>query len=100
VSKRNIRTAAGVTARAAPASRPAPGPAQRRTAAPSNATDATPISACGTRRLQELKPKMRALSTITQSDAGGLSTVIALPESREPNSHAFHDCVPACTAAA
>jgi len=43
---------------------------------------------------------MRALSTITQSDAGGLSTVIALPESREPNSHAFHDCVPACTAAA
>jgi len=37
---------------------------------------------------------------MTQSAAGGLSTVIALPESSEPNSHAFHDCVPACTAAA
>ena len=100
LSKRNISTAAGVSASAAPASRPAPGPAQRRTAACSRATDPTPISACGTSRLQELKPKIRALSAITQSDAGGLSTVIALPESSEPNSQAFHDCVPACTAAA
>jgi hypothetical protein len=47
-----------------------------------------------------LKPNRRALSVITHSAAGGLSTVIALPESREPNNHAFHDCVPACTAAA
>jgi hypothetical protein len=46
------------------------------------------------------KPKIRALRVITQSAAGGLSTVSALPESSEPNSHAFTDCVPARTAAA
>jgi hypothetical protein len=58
------------------------------------------MSACGTSRLHELNPKIRALSVMTQSAAGGLSTVIALPESSEPNSHAVQDCVPACTAAA
>ena len=33
-------------------------------------------------------------------EAGGLSTVIAFEESREPNNHAFRSSVPALTAAA
>ena len=60
LSNRNISTAAGVSASAAPASSPATGPAQRRTAAYSRATEATPISACGTSRLHEENPKSRA----------------------------------------
>ena len=100
LSKRNISTAAGVSANAAPASSPAPGPAHRLTAAYSSATAATPSSAWGTSRLQELNPKIRALAVMIHSEAGGLSTVIASPESSEPNSHAFTACVPACTAAA
>lgn len=100
MSKRNISTAAGVSASAAPAAIPVAGPAQRRTAARSSATAATPMSACGTSRLQDEKPKIRALAVMTQRDAGGLSTVMALPESSDPNSHVFHDVVPACTAAA
>jgi hypothetical protein len=50
--------------------------------------------------LHELNLKIRADRPITQNAAGGLSTVIELPESSEPNSHAFQLCVPACTAAA
>ena len=100
LSNRNISTAAGVSASAAPASSPAPGPAQRRTAPWSSPTDATPASACGTSRLHELNPKIRALAVISHSAAGGLSTVMALAWSRDPNSHAFHDSVPALTAAA
>jgi hypothetical protein len=49
---------------------------------------------------KELKPRIRVKSTITHSDAGGLSTVIEFPESSDPNSHAFHDSVPDLTAAA
>ena len=49
----------------------------------------TPISACGASMANEEKPKIRVDSTITHSDAGGLSTVIELPESNDPNSHAF-----------
>ena len=60
----------------------------------------TPISACGASMANEEKPKIRVDNTITHSDAGGLSTVIELPESNDPNSHAFHDSVPAFTAAA
>ena len=100
LSNRNISTAAGVSASTVPASSPATGPAQRRTAAYSRPTAATPISACGTSRLHDENPKSRAEAVITQSAAGGLSTVIALPESSEPKSHALTDCVPACTAAA
>jgi hypothetical protein len=37
---------------------------------------------------------------MTHSAAGGLSTVMAFAASIDPNSHAFHDCVPAWTAAA
>ena len=37
---------------------------------------------------------------MTHSAAGGLSTVMKFEESSEPNSSAFHDCVPAWTAAA
>lgn len=49
---------------------------------------------------QELKPKIRPDSPITHIAAGGLSTVIALPGSSEPNSSAVQFWVPACTAAA
>jgi hypothetical protein len=47
-----------------------------------------------------LKPKIRPDRAMTHSDAGGLSTVIELPESSEPNSRAFQLLVPAWTAAA
>ncbi len=50
--------------------------------------------------MNALKPKILPDNAITHSEAGGLSTVIALPESSEPNSHAFQSWVPACTAAA
>ena len=97
---RNINAATGVSASAEPASRPAAGPLVRRTAAYSSATAATPISACGTSMLQELNPNSRPDRPITHIAAGGLSTVIVLPASSEPNSSAFQFCVPACAAAA
>ena len=49
--------------------------------------------------LQLLTPKMRADSSITHSEAGGLSTVMKLAESLEPKKNAFQLFVPACTAA-
>ena len=49
--------------------------------------------------LQELTPNRRAERPITQSDAGGLSTVMKLAASEEPKKKAFQLCVPACTAA-
>ena len=60
---------------------------------------ATPSSAWGTRMLHELTPKSRADSSITHSDAGALSTVMKLAESKEPKKNAFQLLVPACTAA-
>src|SRR5215472_8904812 len=47
-----------------------------------------------------LNRNIRADSSITHSDAGVLSTVMKLEESNEPKKKAFHDRVPACTAAA
>ena len=39
--------------------------------------------------LQELTPKIRAETSITHSEAGGLSTVMKLDESNEPKKNAF-----------
>ena len=50
--------------------------------------------------VKALKPNSRPVNPITHSAAGGLSTVMALPASSEPNSQAFQSWVPACTAAA
>ena len=100
LSYRNISTAAGVSAQTAPASSPATGVETRRTVAYSSPTVATPSSAWGTSRLQELSPKTRADSSITHREAGGLSTVMKFEASDEPNRNAFQECVPACTAAA
>ena len=97
---RNISVATGVTASNPPASRPAAGPCQRRTAAYSRPTEATPSNACGTSMLQLEKPKILPESPISHSDAGGLSTVMKLEGSREPKNNAFQLKVPACTAAA
>ena len=36
---------------------------------------------------------------MTHSEAGVLSTVMKFAESKEPKKNAFHDLVPACTAA-
>ena len=98
--KRNIRVATGVRASTAPDSSAAPGENQRRTQAYSRPTVATPSRAWGTRTLHELSPKMRADSSITHSDAGGLSTVMKFDESKEPKKKAFQLLVPAWTAAA
>ena len=72
----------------------------RRTVPHTSATDATAMRAWGSSRLQLENPNSRAESPITHSDAGGLSTVMKFDESSEPKNHAFHDFVPACTAAA
>ena len=97
LSNRKMRTAAGVSAIAAPAISPAAAPARpparprtaRRTVAHSSPAAATPSSACGTSSDQLLKPKIRPDSPMTHSDAGGLSTVMKFEESSEPKNHAF-----------
>ena len=86
---RNISAATGVSANTAPASSAAGAENLRRTVAYRSPTAATPSSACGTRMLHELTPKMRAERSITQSDAGGLSTVMKFEESNEPKKNAF-----------
>ena len=50
--------------------------------------------------LQLEKPNTRPERAITQSEAGGLSTVMKDEESSEPKKNAFQLCVAACTAAA
>ena len=97
---RNISAATGVSAMSAPAIRPAAGPNQRLTPAYVRATVPSPIRAWGTSIEAEEKPKMRAERTITHNAPGGLSTVIELPASSDPNSHALSDSVPDLTAAA
>src|ERR1700677_1615156 len=97
---RNISAATGVSASTAPAISPATGPDQRRTAAYSSPTDATPSRACGSSMDHWLKPNIRPDSSITHSDPGVLSTVMKLDESNDPKKNAFQLWVPACTAAA
>ena len=63
-------------------------------------TVATPSRAWGASTLHELRPKTRTDSAISHSEAGGLSTVMALPASSEPKKKAFQLCDPAWTAAA
>ena len=58
------------------------------------------MRACGSSMVNALKPNSLPDSAITHSAAGGLSTVMALPASCEPNSHAVRSWVPACAAAA
>jgi hypothetical protein len=50
--------------------------------------------------LQELNPKRRPDSAITQSEAGGLSTVMKLEASNDPKKNARQLFVAAWTAAA
>ncbi len=99
MSNRNISAATGVSASTAPAIRPATGLNRQRTAAYTTATVATPISTSGARIAHEFRPKTRTDSSIGHSEAGGLSTVMALPASSEPKKNAFHDLLPAWTAA-
>ena len=96
----NISAATGVNVTSAPAMRPAAGPNQRLTLAYTSATVATPISASGTSIEAEENPKIRPDRPMIHIAPGGLSTVIALPESREANSQAFQLSVPDLTAAA
>ncbi len=98
--KRNINAATGVSASRAPPRRPAAWPDQRRTVRYVSATVPMPHSASGSSMEKDENPKMRADSTMSHMAAGGLSTVIALAESSEPNSQAFQDSVPDLTAAA
>ena len=58
------------------------------------------MSACGTSMLSGEKPKILPARAGIHSAAGGLSTVMALPASREPNSSAVQSLVPAWMAAA
>jgi hypothetical protein len=50
--------------------------------------------------VNSLNPNSLPDNPITHIAAGGLSTVMALPASSEPNSHAFQSWVPAWAAAA
>src|SRR3982751_385101 len=88
---RNISAATGVSASTAPAIRPAAGLNRRRTPAYTTATAATPMMTSGTRIAHELRPRIRTDSAIGHSEAGGLSTVMALPASSEPKKNAFQD---------
>ena len=63
------------------------------------ATVATPSNACGASTLQALNPKRRAEISMTQRDAGALSTVMKLEASSEPKKNAAQLLVPAMTAA-
>ncbi|SHV60235.1 Uncharacterised protein [Mycobacteroides abscessus subsp. abscessus] len=49
--------------------------------------------------LQLLSPNTRTDSSMSQSAAGGLSTVIEFAASEDPKNPAFHETEPACTAA-
>ena len=53
-----------------------------------------------TEACRTLDASILAEATITHRDAGGLSTVMALPASKDPKSHALRSWVPAWTAAA
>src|SRR5436853_3518699 len=97
--KRNMRAATGVRASTRPDSSAAAGENQRRTAAYSTATAATPSSAWGPRMLQLLTPKMRAAASMGHRNAGDLSTVMELAESSDPKRKAFQLLVAAWTAA-
>jgi hypothetical protein len=57
-------------------------------------------SACGSSRLNDEKPSRRAESPISQSESGGLSTVMKLPGSSEPKNQAVQLSLPAFAAAA
>ena len=97
---RNISTATGVSARTAPASRPAPAePVVRRTDACSSHTDATPARACGTRMLHDDSPNTLTDNAIGHRAIGVLSTVIEPAASEAPKNSAFHDSEPAWAAA-
>jgi hypothetical protein len=96
----NINAATGVNANETPASSPAHGPQIRRTAPYSKATDATAINASGTNMLALLNPNSCPDKPITHCDTGGLSTVMKLCASSDPNSSASQSCDPACAAAA
>ena len=96
---RNISTATGVSAIAAPAISPAATPNHRRIVAVRTATAATPSKAWGIRIDHELSPKTRTLSIIGHSDSGDLSTVIEFAASLDPNRKAFQLTDPAWTAA-
>src|SRR5690349_11167972 len=97
---RNIKATTGVAANSAPASRPALGPETRRTALYSSATDATAIRASGTSMLALLKPNTWPDRPITHCETGGLSTVMKLFGSTEPNNKASQFLEPAHAAPA
>ena len=59
----------------------------------------TPITACGRRMAKEFSPNIHTDRAISHIDAGGLSTVIALPESEDPHRNAHQLFEPACAAA-
>ena len=89
--KRNMRTATGVSASAAPARRPAAAPKRRFTVAWTTATVPTPIRTWGSRIAKELSPKRRTDRAMAHSAAGGLSTVMALLASKLPQKNADHE---------
>lgn len=72
---RNITETTGMRANRAAASRPAPGPAWRRTAARINAALAIARMACGMSILALEKPKSLADNPISHRPPAGLSTV-------------------------
>ncbi len=99
MSKRNMSVATGVSASAAPARNPAPVPKDRRTAANTSHTLATPRSTSGTSTDHVLSPKIRTESSGSHREAGGLSTVIDPAASDEPHRNADQLFEPAWMAA-
>ncbi|SQC30255.1 Uncharacterised protein [Rothia kristinae] len=89
-----------MAASAYPASSPGPRPTARATEAYTSATEATPMSTSGTIRDQVDSPNSFTDSAIGHREAGGLSTVMELPMSEEPNRKASQLSAPAWAAAA
>ena len=100
MSTRAIATVIGETARTAAATSPATGPNTRRTVVYSRPTAAIVHSACGRRMLKDEYPSARADRPMSQSESGGLSTVMKLPGSSAPKNQAFQLSLAARAAAA
>ncbi len=75
-------------------------PNERRTAAKSTATEATPMRASGSRMLHDERPKTRTDSPMTIVERAGLSIVMKPAASSEPKNQADQLCEAAWAAIA
>ena len=85
----NIDTVTGVSAKIAAPSRPAPGPAHRRTTRYMTSTETTPSTTWGSASDHAWNPKIRADSACGTNDPASLSRVMVAFGSNAPKKKAF-----------